>query len=333
MANEKPVTLMLVSDLCTILCPILQYGSYEVVLALRCKISLLKAIPEAIRLLFYYGKEVTDPCTRFYTMLMRSIFKDWKVGFIVETEQFITQPIMNNVESTTVTNTKKTEPKLTQNTTLNLNQDLISSYFDLNRTYHDVLLRVEQSTIDKAEQLLSMEWETFNRMQVELDHARLKQENNSMQQELSQLRGELQRTLSERDQLQINIAQIQSMNEFKQISFASSTMPSQPSALPNSFTERTEHRVDLGLENLLPCDITREQAESFIQDICHRRGTFNDHDMRKSICGSLKHLGSDLYSSPVHFLHELIQVLKQGHIFFFSLYTFRMPRTIFMRHP
>ncbi|CAF1046756.1 unnamed protein product [Rotaria sp. Silwood1] len=29
--------------------------------------------------------------------------------------------------------------------------------------------------------------------------------------------------------------------------------------------------------------------------------------MRKSICGSLKHLGSDLYSSSVHFLHELIQ--------------------------
>ena len=29
--------------------------------------------------------------------------------------------------------------------------------------------------------------------------------------------------------------------------------------------------------------------------------------MRKSICGSLTHLSASLYSSPVHFLHELLQ--------------------------
>jgi hypothetical protein len=29
--------------------------------------------------------------------------------------------------------------------------------------------------------------------------------------------------------------------------------------------------------------------------------------MRKSICGSLRHLGADLYSSALHFIHELVQ--------------------------
>ncbi|CAF4302199.1 unnamed protein product [Rotaria sp. Silwood2] len=66
------------------------------------------------------------------------------------------------------------------------------------------------------------------------------------------------------------------------------------------------------LQNLSPNEITSKQAEKFIQEIYHRRTTFNDNDMRKSICGSLKHLGSDLYTSPVHFLHELIQNAKDN---------------------
>ncbi|CAF5154930.1 unnamed protein product, partial [Rotaria sp. Silwood1] len=61
------------------------------------------------------------------------------------------------------------------------------------------------------------------------------------------------------------------------------------------------------LQKLSPNEITKEQAEKCIREIFHRRTTFNDNDMRKSICGSLKNLGSDLYSSSVHFLHELIQ--------------------------
>jgi hypothetical protein len=263
---------------------------------------------------------------------MRSIFKDGKVGYITETEQFVTLPIMNNVQSTTLPDTKRTEPKLTQDTILNLNQDLISSYFELNRTYQDVLLQTEKSIIDEAEKFLNREWEKFDRMKLEVDNARLKQENKSMQQEIFQLRGELERTRSERDQLQLQINKLaKPVNEFRPISVASSSAPSQPSALPDSTTGRNKESTNLGLENLLPHNITREQAESFIQQIYHRRMTFNDYDMRKSICGSLKHLGSDLYSSPVHFLHELIQVLKQCCMLVISVYMFRMPKTIFMR--
>lgn len=35
--------------------------------------------------------------------------------------------------------------------------------------------------------------------------------------------------------------------------------------------------------------------------------------MRKSLCGSLKHLGADLYSSPAHFLQEMIQNAEDTH--------------------
>lgn len=312
--NEKPYSLMLVSDLCTILYPILQYGLREVTIALRSQTSLLKSLPEAIRFLLPYGKELADPCIRFYTMLMRSIFTDCKAGYVSETEQFVTLPIINNVQSGMVLDAKGTELKLTRDTTLNLDRDLISSYFELNRTYHDVLSQAAQSTTEKAEELLNKEWEAFDRKKLELDHARLKQDNDSMQEELSRLHDELQRTRSERDQFELNIEHTHSMNEVQPISLASSTVPLQPSVLPD-----LSNNKNLDLENVLPSNITREQAESFIQEIYHRRVTFNDHDMRKSICGSLKHLGSDLYSSPVHFLHELIQVLKQDSLLFFSV--------------
>jgi hypothetical protein len=144
-ANEKPFTLMLVSDLCTILYPVLQYGLCEVVLTLRDKTSLLKAIPEAIRFLLPHGKELADPCIRSYTTLMSSIFKDGKVGYVTETEQFVTLPIINNVESITLPNAKRTEPKLTRDTTLHLNQDLISTYFQLNQKYQDILMQKRES--------------------------------------------------------------------------------------------------------------------------------------------------------------------------------------------
>jgi hypothetical protein len=62
------------------------------------------------------------------------------------------------------------------------------------------------------------------------------------------------------------------------------------------------------LRDVLPHQITTEKAKQFIDEIYRRRTTFKDEDMRKSICESLKHLGSDLYSSSVHFLYELIQV-------------------------
>lgn len=86
------------------------------------------------------------------------------------------------------------------------------------------------------------------------------------------------------------------------------TIEVQQSTAVVSTNDNQENIIDQ-LKDLLPDEITKEQAEKCIREIYYRRTTFNDPDMRKSICGSLKHLGSDLYSSPVHFLHELIQVI------------------------
>jgi hypothetical protein len=128
---------------------------------------------------------------------------------------------------------------------------------------------------------------------------------------LTHLSEELQRTQSARDQYLTE--KIQVAQEIDRLKLATPTnviiktnrVPASVST-EKDITDQTD--IINQLKTVLPHQITTEQAEQFIREIYRRRTTFQDEDMRKSICGSLKHLGSDLYSSSVHFLHELIQV-------------------------
>lgn len=52
-----------------------------------------------------------------------------------------------------------------------------------------------------------------------------------------------------------------------------------------------------------PVDVGVLEAKQFVEAVQSEREGLRV--MRKSICGSLRHLGADLYSSPAHFFHEL----------------------------
>jgi hypothetical protein len=99
------------------------------------------------------------------------------------------------------------------------------------------------------------------------------------------------------------------IDNLTQVSPTGMTVEPQQSQGPISVANNNPNNIDDELSNLPPHEITKDQAKQFIQSIYDRRTTFNHPDFRKSICGALKNLGSDLYSSPVHFLHELIQVI------------------------
>lgn len=297
--NEKPAASILVSDLCTILYPLLQYGTSDVVSTLKSKMNLLNSLPVAIASLLVHGKELADPCIRFYTFLICSIFKDGKPEYLSETKQFVTLPTANGAPPTTRLPCKQ------EDVALDPNDDLIASYFQLHCAYPESLKRAEEATIDESDQYLQTEWTMFTQTKLKLDHARVKEENVTQQSEIARLRDELARTRTERDQLHINNLELsQSINKSRQIPVASTSVTSPLSPVSDSDVERNSAEW----ERLSPQNITKEQAEGFIKDIHRRRVTFSEPDMRKSICGSLKHLGSDLYSSSVHFLYELIQV-------------------------
>jgi hypothetical protein len=67
--------------------------------------------------------------------------------------------------------------------------------------------------------------------------------------------------------------------------------------------EEEEEHLLLKIED--PSQVSPTDAKLFIRKLKQKRVSLKD--LRKSICGSLKHLGAELYSSPTHFLHEIIQ--------------------------
>jgi len=67
----------------------------------------------------------------------------------------------------------------------------------------------------------------------------------------------------------------------------------------------TEDEHELLGEDVQVGDISQEQADAFILLLQQRRDEVTD--MRGSLNGALVHLGAKLYSSPCHFISELIQ--------------------------
>ena len=331
MRNKKAYSLLLASDLCTILCPLLQYGLPQVASALRRQTRLLKAVPEIILSVLHVCKDFVDPCFHFYTLLTQSIVKDSSLN---DVPMPMTSPIVNVNQPTKQITAESTQSANLSNDTLNLTRDLISSYFDLNSEYHESILANQPSTINQAQTLLNDEWEKFNQLQLKYENDRLKKENNSSDREIRRLRDELHRTQSNRAQLQLENNRLAQMLEEPRLRASSALRESTQSSLSaTSLVQNTDEKLtDSQLDNVPPHTITSEQAEQFIRAIYHRRMSFADNDMRPAICGSLKQLASDLYTSPIHFLYELIQVMKIAliHASLLTLLVYRMPKTIFM---
>ncbi len=305
--NKFRLSVMLISHLCAFLTPILQYSLPSVSLALLNQEHLLITVPTAIRDLLKTGdidEDTTNTCVRFYARLVQLKCKpqefDDDSDDDSEDEKQKDPPTSSIIP--TILNTSDS---------LNLSKDLISSYFDLHGQIQKTSLLYEKSTQqEQINTLFNQEWKKLDILQLQHDHQQLQHEYTSLKEELSQMRNELQRTQSERDQFRKeNIRIAQEIDNLKLIPTASITVQSQLSSIPVSTLNNNQKSIIDELQSLSSKEITSEQAEECIREIHHRRTTFNDHDMRKSICGSLKHLGSDLYSSSVHFLHELIQVL------------------------
>jgi hypothetical protein len=306
--NKSRTSLMLISHLCALLTPILLYGLPSTSLALLKEYHLLTAVSKAI--VNFLKTEGTDEaninmCVRFYTHFVQSKCKLEKLDDDTEEK-----------EDAKLSDAKTIEHSISSSAPLNLSQDLISSYFNLHRQIQRISLLDEKSVQqEQIQALLKEEWKKLDILQLQHDYEQLKHENMSLQEELSQLKDKLQRTQLENDQFRKeNIRMAQEIDNLKLMPTTSITIESQQLSNSASAVNNNKDNTIDELTNLSPHEISKEQAEQCIREIYHRRTTFNDHDMRKSICGSLKHLGSDLYSSPVHFLHELIQV------HFFSFY-------------
>lgn len=293
--DEKHFSFILISNLCSILIPILQYSSPDVSSALRRESLLLKVIPEAIQVLSSVDAESIDACFRFYSILIQMKQKDLELRRVDETEKSQITAIEEPQTNTTIP--------------LKLTRDLIVSYFEMNRKYSKFILPDENSAENNARKLLEIEWEKFDLSQLKHEHEQLRQQHSILQNTNEEMEKKLRWIESEHSRLQIeNTELIKEIDSRKVMTTNNTTVDASLSSNADFPTRSTQRNIIDELRNVSSDEITEDQAKLFIEEIHHRRMAFSDKDMRDSICGSLKHLGSHLYTSPVHFLHELIQV-------------------------
>ncbi|CAF4175149.1 unnamed protein product [Rotaria sp. Silwood2] len=299
--KKSRFTSMLISELCALLTPIILYSSPAVNLALVNEDSLLWTVPRAIHYLLKMkssDQNMIDTCICFYTQFIKSKFKRNELIDDIQDEEKKEQP-----------DTKTIEQNIESFVPLQISQDLIVSYYNLYRQIQETCLREEKSVQkNQIQTLFDEEWKKLDIQQLQHNYKQVENENKSLNEELTKLRNELQRTQSERDQFsKENRRMAQEIDNLKLRPIINKNEESQQlsASISTSNNNNNQNNIIDELHNLSPNEITKEQAEKCIREICHRRTTYND--MRESICGSLKNLGSDLYSSPVHFLHELIQ--------------------------
>ncbi|CAF4251448.1 unnamed protein product [Rotaria sp. Silwood2] len=292
---------VLISELCALLTPILLYSSPTVNLALINNDSLLWTIPNTIWHLLKAKpiyQNAIDTCMSFYTQFIQSRVKRNETINNIQDDEKNRSPDIETIEE-----------KVDSFVPLQLSQDLIVSYHKLYQQYQETYLNEEKPIQETHIQtLLDEEWKKLDILQLKSDYKKVENEKQQLNTELKKLRNELQRTQSERDQFRKeNIQMAQEIDKLKQRPIINKTEQSQQLSIMTSIANNNPNSIIDEVQQLSPNEISKEQAENFIREISYRRTIFNDEDMRKSICGSLKNLGSDLYSSSVHFLYELIQ--------------------------
>ncbi|CAF4702167.1 unnamed protein product [Rotaria sp. Silwood1] len=301
-ASGFRLSVMLISDLCALLTPILLYSPCSISSALINEDRLLSTIPRAILMLLRSGAnkvEQIDTCIRFYTKFVQSKYKQSDSSDDTDDEK-------ESETSKVITSDSVTNPLAS----LSLTKDLISSYYNLYQQFQtSVSLDEKLTQQEQIQNLFNTEWKKIDTLQLKHDYDQLKQAHQSVNEELGQLRSELQRSQLEQNRLRKENLQLNQHIDRLKLGISTAVTISSDVLTQVLAKNNTNDQEDIisQLQNLSPHEITAKQAEQCIREIYHRRTTFDDHDMRKSICGSLKHLGSDLYSSSVHFLHELIQ--------------------------
>ena len=292
---------ILVSHICSLLIPIFIYGTSTVNTSLLKQVSFLRTLPRTIYHLLEskaVDESMVNVCIEFYTLLVQSTCQKEKLADTKENEESSDESEAEADAEDTVKPVSSVNPR-----------DLISSYFDLQRNLQQMLESNKESMKnEQIQRLFQDEWKKSDIFQLQQKYEELERETQSLKETLSQTRNELQRTQLEKDQFRKdNMRMAQEIDHLKTAPNVTKNVEVEQSTVIVSTNNNTQENTVNELENLAPNEITKEQAEKCIREIYHRRTTFNDPDMRKSICGSLKHLGSDLYSSRVHFLHELIQ--------------------------
>lgn len=300
---DNQYTLKLAGALCSLLQPILRYGTTEVNKVFQRDSCLTERI---IQLISYMNKNHTnddmiESCFKLYSQLKRLQFMRKSSS---EDFHSVTYDRDTLCDHQTFQESTKTESNDDSHTTASC-KEIIKRHHDVWKKFQRLIFDQKNSTKrEMLERLLEDKHKQLNSLDKTYQYETLCQNYQAATEELEQCKQELLCVNSKREQLQQEVTQLKRKhNEQNQHPITQSV--AKKSLIKSIDANDT---IVLELDELSPAVISQEQSERFIREICRRRTSFCEWDMRKSICGSLKHLGSDLYGSSVHFVHEIIQV-------------------------
>lgn len=309
--SDDQYTLHLASALCNLLLPILRYGTPAVNKIFQNERCLTKKV---IQLISYMDEtrtndDMIESCLELYSELKR-----------VRCTQKSSKEALNSMINDQ--DTLRDYQKLHEGTAVHSNdgsqtstscEEIIKMHCDVWKKFQRLIFDQKKSIKkEMLEKMLEDERKKLDLLNTKCNYEILDQQYQAAMEQIKQNKEELERSNIEQERLQREMTKLQrKLNEQDR------------KPITGMIAEKTliepiniDDEIVFELDKLSPAAISPEQSKRFIREIYRRRTTFRDADMRKSICGSLKQLGSDLYGSSVHFVHEIIQVnhLKSSRI-------------------
>lgn len=302
--NRINFSIQLVQSLCQLLSPILLLGSRDVNELIRAD----KSLPEAIHRVLLMSrdnryKNSAHKCLQVYNKIMKLKIEGMDMR--------IYEDSANETEEETA------ETISVEKVDININEthvrDIMKEYYVLREKFSALKkYNLNSSKHEEVNQMFKRECETLNSFQIKYEYEKLQQDFVEVNKQLVEYKEKLSLLEIAKDQMEKRITEMNEEIAKAQMTVHRGDIPIVSSdgktLTTTSSNTPSDDNLDELLEQLSPEAINADQAKQYIKSIYHRRVTFNEPDMKKSICGSLNQLGSDLYSSSVHFLHELIQV-------------------------
>ncbi len=185
--------------------------------------------------------------------------------------------------------------------------DLLQSWRDLEERWKKPSSARDFMSTKSLQDAFKTELDRLSREEVTLQLAEQKQQNVELAEQLEKMTKLKEAADAEKSQLQAELARLRAELIKPQLHSSSEVVKVSTSTAIESSTQVEDQSPERDplLDITDPTEVSPEAALRFIDNLKQKRDSLKT--LRKTICGSLRQLGPDLYSLSSHFINELIQ--------------------------
>jgi hypothetical protein len=183
--------------------------------------------------------------------------------------------------------------------------DLIQSWKGLEDRWKKPSSARDFMSVKSLNEVFKNELDKLSKEEVTLQLAEQKQQNTELAEQLEKMTKLKEAADAEKAQLQAELARLRAELVKPQLNSSSEVVKGSSTSTESPQVEEQNQERDPLLDVTDPSEVSHEAAVQFINNLKQKRDSLKT--LRKTICGSLRQLGPDLYSLSSHFINELIQ--------------------------